>query len=100
MRWITEKKLGDRHAEMGVLAASGLIAGEALIGLASIAALWIMSTTMADPPTETPLFPFVDPASLGTGAMWDWITLAAFVGVGYLLFRTSRPSAPSVSASS
>ena len=100
VRWFTEKKLGERHAEMGVLAASGLIAGEALIGLASIGALWIMSTTMADPPTETPLFPFVDPASLGTGVMWDWVTLAAFVGVGYLLFHTSRPSAPSASASS
>jgi putative OPT family oligopeptide transporter len=91
VRWITEKKVGKRQAELGVLAASGLIAGEALIGLASIGALWIMSTTMASPPTETPLFPWVSAETLGSGA-FDWISLAAFVGVGYLLFRTCRPT--------
>lgn len=92
VRWLTEKKLGKRQAGLGILAASGLIAGEALIGLASIAALWIMSTTMANPPTETPLFPWVSAETFG-GAAFDWITMAAFIGVGYLLFRTSRPSA-------
>lgn len=91
VRWLTEKKVGERQAEQGVLAASGLIAGEALIGLASIAALWIMSTAMASPPTETPLFPLISAETLGTPA-FDWITLAAFAGIGYLLFRTSRPS--------
>lgn len=89
VRWFTEKKVGHRQAELGVLAASGLIAGEALIGLASIGALWIMSTAMASPPTETPLFPWVSEAALN-GDTFQWITLAAFVGVGYVLFHTSR----------
>jgi putative OPT family oligopeptide transporter len=91
VRWLTEKKVGKRQAELGVLAASGLIAGEALIGLASIGALWIFSTTMVDPPTTTPLFPWFSAETLASGA-FNWITLAAFIGVGYLLFRTSRPS--------
>ncbi|MAW59442.1 MAG: oligopeptide transporter, OPT family [Planctomycetes bacterium] len=100
VRWLTEKRFGKRPAELGVLAASGLIAGEALIGLASIGALWVMSTTMAEPITETP-FVWLGGTEVDavTGAetrvepaFMTWTTMIAFVAVGYLLFRTSRPS--------
>ena len=59
-----------------------------------------MSTTMAEPITETP-FVWLGGTEVDavTGAetrvepaFMTWTTMIAFVAVGYLLFRTSRPS--------
>ncbi len=91
-RWFSNARHGEKNSEKGVLAASGLIAGEALIGLSSIGALWFMASTMDNPPTNAPLmgehyFPGGDSA-YGT----DWLTLAAFVAIGLLLLRTCRAS--------
>jgi len=90
-RWFTEKKYGVINAGMGILAASGLIAGEALVGLGSIAALWILSSTSADPPGGTPIWDMLEPGALD-GTFFQLLTLVAFLATGFLLFRTSRPS--------
>ncbi|KAA3613493.1 MAG: oligopeptide transporter, OPT family [Planctomycetota bacterium] len=43
LRWLAERFRGRKAAEKGILAASGLIAGEALIGIGMIAAIWATS---------------------------------------------------------
>lgn len=86
-RWLGGKLFGPARAEQGVLAASGLIAGEALIGLGSIGALWAMSATMSDPPTSTPLWNlFPD----GTPGWTVGVTLVAFLACGALLLNVCR----------
>jgi len=86
-RWFANLRFGKGRAEQGVLAASGLIAGEALIGLSSIGALWVMSTTMSDPPTETPL---MGEHHFSAEYMTDIFTLVAFLATGYLLYRAGK----------
>ncbi len=86
-RWFANLRFGGERAEQGVLAASGLIAGEALIGLSSIGALWVMSTTMTDPPTETPL---MGEHFFGAEYLTDIFTLVAFLATGYLLYRCGK----------
>lgn len=86
-RWFANLRFGGQRAEQGVLAASGLIAGEALIGLSAIGALWVMSTTMAEPPTETPL---MGEHYFSAEYMTDIFTLVAFLATGYLLYRCGK----------
>lgn len=86
-RWFANLRFGSERAEQGVLAASGLIAGEALIGLSSIGALWVMSTTMESPPTETPL---MGEHHFSAEYLTDIFTLVAFLATGYLLYRAGK----------
>jgi putative OPT family oligopeptide transporter len=92
-RWFANLRFGVQRAEQGVLAASGLIAGEALIGLSSIGALWVMSTTMEKPPTETPL---MGEHHFSAEYLTDIFTLVAFLATGYLLYRAGKPKAATV----
>jgi putative OPT family oligopeptide transporter len=88
LRWLADKFFGSRNAEQGVLMASGLIAGEALTGLAWIGALWFSSyganawgwSALKNEPL------FDAPASI------DLYTLLAYGLVLLLLFRTGRAS--------
>ena len=88
LRWFADKFFGSRNAEQGVLMASGLIAGEALTGLAWIGALWFSSYGAGawgwSALKNEPLFDA--PASI------DLYTLLAYGVVLLLLFRTGRAS--------
>ena len=93
-RWFANLRFGERKAEQGVLAASGLIAGEALVGLSSIGALWVMSSTMDNPPSETPL---MGKHYFSAEYLTDIFTLVTFLGCGYLLYRAGKPKSATVS---
>ena len=82
MKWLAEKAGQDRPRaeEKGILIASGLIAGEAIVGIL------LAVTFLAGLPSVTRLFTGADEftwlASAGA-----WLSLAAFLSIAYALVR-------------
>lgn len=75
LRWIADKARGVQAADQGILTASGLIAGEALIGLAWIGYLWKSKSE------NRPLMEFQSGTDL-------WTTVA-FLSLMFFLFLTT-----------
>jgi putative OPT family oligopeptide transporter len=83
LRTLAGKVFGNKNSEKGILMASGLIAGEALLGLGWIGAIWTSSK-------------FGD-GGISNQSIWDSpagadaYTMIAFAGLAFLLFRTAAP---------
>ena len=88
LRLFTNRRFGKGNAEQGVLTASGLIAGEALLGLIWIGAIWASSKFGDGSVSNKPLWD--SPASA------DTFTLVAFLGLAYLLYRTGASAKKNV----
>ncbi len=88
LRLFTNRRFGKKNAEQGVLTASGLIAGEALLGLTWIGAIWASSKFGEGNISNKPLW--------DSSASADTFTLVAYMGLAYLLYRTGSPSKKNV----
>jgi len=87
MKWLADRAMAKRTAEerqraedKGTFIASGLIAGEAIVGIV------LAATFLAGVPSVTRLLTGADEFSwLSTAG--GWLSLAAFLGIGYTLVR-------------
>ncbi len=87
MKWMADRVMAGRSQEdrqraedKGTFIASGLIAGEAIVGIL------LAATFLAGLPSITRLVAGVDEFSWLASA-GGWLSLAAFLGIGYTLVR-------------
>jgi putative OPT family oligopeptide transporter len=87
MKWIADRVVANRPAaekqraeDRGTFIASGLIAGEAIVGIL------LAATFLAGVPSITQLLTGADEFSWLASA-GGWLSLAAFLGIGYTLVR-------------
>jgi len=85
--WIVQKLSGSeeihkKREERGILFGSGLIAGDALIGvlIAFAIALWSGYRAFYEAHETAPL----------AGTYGPWLSLLAFAGIAYMLYRSTR----------
>jgi putative OPT family oligopeptide transporter len=85
--WIVRKVsanegIGKKREEEGVLFASGLIAGDALVGV-------LIAAAMALPIGYRAFYEAHETAPLA-GTYAPWLSLVAFAGIAYMLYRSTR----------
>jgi putative OPT family oligopeptide transporter len=85
VRKISRKEVVKKREEKGILFGSGLVAGDALLGV-GIAFVIILSSRYKD------FYDAHEELSL-TGAWGPWVSLVAFAGICYMLYRSTRMGA-------
>jgi hypothetical protein len=82
MKWLAERTANDpqRAEDKGTLVASGLIAGEAIVGIL------LAATFLAGVPSVTRVLTGADEFTWLASA-GGWLSLAAFLSIGYALVR-------------
>jgi putative OPT family oligopeptide transporter len=98
MKWMADRAVANREPDAkqraedkGTFIASGLIAGEAIVGIV------LAATFLAGVPSVTKLLTGADEFSWLASA-GGWLSLAAFLGLGYTLVRIpTRASSPTSS---
>jgi len=78
----TNEDIGKKREEEGVLFASGLIAGDALVGV-------LIAAAMALPIGYRVFYESHETAPLA-GTYAPWLSLVAFAGITYMLYRSTR----------
>jgi putative OPT family oligopeptide transporter len=82
VRKISREEVVKKREERGILFGSGLVAGDALLGVGIAFVIMLSSSykTFYDAHEELAL----------TGAYGPWISLVAFAGLSYMLYRSTR----------
>lgn len=78
----TNEDIGKKREEEGVLFASGLIAGDALVGV-------LIAAAMVLPIGYRAFYEAHETAPIA-GTYAPWLSLLAFVGITYMLYRSTR----------
>jgi putative OPT family oligopeptide transporter len=82
VRKISKEKVAKKREERGILFGSGLVAGDALLGV-------IIAFIIAFSPGYRAFYEAHEELSL-SAAYGPWISLLAFFGLSYLLYRSTR----------
>jgi putative OPT family oligopeptide transporter len=85
VRKMSKEDVAKRREERGILFGSGLVAGDALLGVI-IAGIIAFSSSYRD------FYEGHEELSL-TGAWGPWVSLVAFAGISYMLYRSTRMGA-------
>jgi hypothetical protein len=82
VRKISKPEVVKKREEKGILFGSGLVAGDALLGVAIAFVIMLSSSYKA-------FYDGHEELSL-TAGYGPWISLIAFAGISYLLYRSTR----------
>ncbi len=88
VRKISREDVAKRREERGILFGSGLVAGDALLGV-------IIAFIIAFSSSYRAFYEAHEELSL-TAAYGPWVSLVAFVGISYMLYRSTRMKGASI----